>query len=453
MVSDNPLDSGPLAAPPGGAPQSPRGSAPAPDAPEILSGTNPLVAAANPLLNLIPQLRATIQHPDPGAVREYLVREVQAFEARARALGIQPETIVGARYCLCTALDETAAQTPWGGSGIWSRHSLLVTFHNETWGGEKFFQLLAKLAQNPQQHGQLLELMYYCLALGFEGRFRIVDNGRTQLETLKQRLLQILRQIKGEYERPLALHWEPAQAPARKSWELLPLWVAAALAALIGLTAYLWFLFSLADLSGNLFALINGIRAPRITVTRPPAATPRFAKFLEPEVREGLVTVSDESDRSVVVLRGDGLFDKGSVVVKDRYVTVLNRIAEALNQVGGAVLVTGYTDNTPIQTARFPSNWHLSQERADVVRRMREGRLATPNRVKSEGRADAEPVAPNDTPANQARNRRVVITLLIPPPDRDAQLQSAPRTLPGAPPPLTGATPSPAPAPAPAAPR
>ena len=75
---------------------------------------------------------------------------------------------------------------------MWSRHSLLVTFHNETWGGEKFFQLLAKLAQNPQQHAHLLELMYYCLALGFEGRFRIVDNGRTQLETLKQRLLTIL---------------------------------------------------------------------------------------------------------------------------------------------------------------------------------------------------------------------------------------------------------------------
>ena len=69
-----------------------------------------------------------------------------------------------------------------------------MTFHNETWGGEKFFQLLAKLAQNPQQHGWLLELMYYCLALGFEGRFRIVDNGRTQLETLKQR-----RYVRGTY--------------------------------------------------------------------------------------------------------------------------------------------------------------------------------------------------------------------------------------------------------------
>ena len=145
------------------------------------------------------------------------MREVQAFETRARALGVSNETILGARYCVCTALDETAAQTPWGGSGVWSRHSLLVTFHNETWGGEKFFQLLAKLAQNPQQHAHLLELMYYCLALGFEGRFRIVDNGRTQLETLKQRLLTILHQVRGEYERPLALHWQPAVTPAKRS--------------------------------------------------------------------------------------------------------------------------------------------------------------------------------------------------------------------------------------------
>lgn len=425
MVAKSPLDIDPLDAP-ASAPY-PSAQPTTPDGPLLLSGTNALVAAANPLLNLIPQLRATVQHPDPGQVREYLVREVQAFEARARTLGISAETIVGARYCLCTALDETAAQTPWGGSGVWSRHSLLVTFQNETWGGEKFFQLLARLAQNPQQHAHLLELMYYCLALGFEGRFRIVDNGRTQLETLKQRLVGILQQVRGGYERPLAEHWAPALAPARKTWELLPLWVAAALVALIGTAAYLWFLFSLSDISGNLFATISQIRAPRITVMRPPAVVSRLSKFLEPEIREGLVTVSDESDRSVIVLRGDGLFDRGQTIVKDRYVNVLNRVADALNQVHGAVLVTGYTDNTPIQTARFPSNWHLSQERADVVRRMLEPRLNSANRVRSEGRAEADPVAPNDTPANQARNRRVVVTLLLPPPDRDAQLSAIPR--------------------------
>src|SRR5450631_3661087 len=130
------------------------------DLPPLDVGSSPLLRAANALLNLIPQLRVMAAHPDPQALRDYLVNEVKRFEAAARAGGAASDTVVGARYCLCTALDETAAQTPWGGSGVWSRHSLLVTFHNETWGGEKFFQLLSRLAQNPQQHRDLLEMMY-----------------------------------------------------------------------------------------------------------------------------------------------------------------------------------------------------------------------------------------------------------------------------------------------------
>lgn len=142
------------------------------DLPEIRSGINPLVSAANHLLNLIPQIRSLRESGNPAALRDYLVQQIQEFEQRARTSGATPETVIGARYCLCTALDETAAQTPWGGSGNWGKHSLLVTFHNETWGGEKFFQLLAKLTQNPLQHRELLELMYVCVALGFEGRDR-----------------------------------------------------------------------------------------------------------------------------------------------------------------------------------------------------------------------------------------------------------------------------------------
>jgi len=408
-------------APPPGLPAGPPGQTPpgaGAELPEIVSGTNPLVAAANPLLNLIAQLRATVQVPDPARVRDFLVSEIQSFETRAKAAGIPNETIVGARYCLCTALDETAAQTPWGSSGVWSRHGLLVTFHNETWGGEKFFQLLARLAQNPQQHGQLLELMYYCLALGFEGRFRIVDNGRTQLETLKQRLAQMVRQNRGDFERALSLHWKGIASVAKKGWELLPLGVVGAVTLLLAVGLYLWYAFSLARQSDDVFAAIGAIRAPRIAVTKP-AAAPRLARFLEPEIREGLVVVRDDADRSVVTLRGDGLFDAGSTVVKDRYIPVLSRVANALNEVGGAVLVTGHTDSSPIRTVRFPSNWHLSQERADVVRGMLAERLAAPSRVRAEGRADTEPVAANDVPENRARNRRVEVMLLVPPNARE----------------------------------
>ena len=96
MSGDNPLEAAPSPPPSAAGPRTPIID----EGPVLLSGSNPLVAAANPLLNLIPQLRATIQHSDPTQIREYLVREVQAFETRARALGVSAETILGARYCL-----------------------------------------------------------------------------------------------------------------------------------------------------------------------------------------------------------------------------------------------------------------------------------------------------------------------------------------------------------------
>ena len=86
-----------------------------------------------------------------------------------------------------------------------------MTFHNETWGGEKFFQLLARLSQNPREHILLLEMINYCLLLGFEGRYRVLDNGRTQLETIKQRLWQMIRGVRGSYPPPLSPH--PKIAP------------------------------------------------------------------------------------------------------------------------------------------------------------------------------------------------------------------------------------------------
>jgi len=386
------------------------------DLPEIISGTNPLVTAANPILNLIPQLRATSHHPDPAGLRDFLVEQIKVFELRARQAGIGNETVIGARYCLCTALDETAAQTPWGGSGSWSRHSLLVTFHNETSGGEKFFQLLSKLAQNPQQHHDLLELMYFCLAMGFEGRFRISDNGRSQLDTLKQRLVNILATTKGETQRPLSQHWKGEAPKKQRAWLYLPVWVLACMVGVIAAVIYLWATFGLADLSDDLFASINSLRMPHVvmeTVAPPKPTPPRLAKFLEAEIRQGLVVVRDGPDRSVVTLLGDGLFGSASSVVLDRYIPVIARIGDAMNSVPGNIVVTGYTDNTSIRSLQFPSNWELSQARADSVKQLLDAKLTVPARTKAMGRGADDPIAPNDTPINRAKNLRVEITLMV----------------------------------------
>jgi type VI secretion system protein ImpK len=394
------------------------------DLPDVVSGANPLVAAANPVLNLVPQIRGLLKLDDPTQLRLYLIDKIKVFEREAQRRNIAPDVIIGARYCLCTLLDEAAAQTPWGGSGAWSRLSLLVTFHKETWGGEKFFQLLSKLAQNPQQHRDLLALMYYCLCLGFEGRFRIVDNGIAQLETLRQRLWQILRDSTPERPDTLSPHWRGENDPGRRGWRLLPAWVIASVALLIGVLTYVWFTFALANQSDKVFAQIGGIRLAKAPMPPPKPAVPapvRFTKFLEPEIREGLVTVRDEADRSIVILRGDSFFASGSAMIRDRYMPTLKRISDALNTVKGNVIVNGYTDNVPIRTLQYPSNFHLSQDRANHVMNILTRGLNDSSRIHAQGLGESDPVAPNNNADNRALNRRVEIVLMVAPTVQSAQ--------------------------------
>lgn len=378
-----------------------------------VTGINPLVTAANPLLNLIPQLRNTAQHSDPAGLRDQIVQLIKAFETRARAAGVTDQNIVAARYALCTALDETAASTPWGGSGIWARNSLLVLFHNEVFGGEKFFQLLSKLAENPQANRDLLELMYICLAFGFEGRYRVLDNGRSQLEALRERLAQILRKTAGEYERDLSPRWQGVMTSRPKILDVLPFWIAAALALALLLGTFVFYRFQLGDMSDQAKAQIDAIRVVTPTpVKAAPAPTPRLATFLAKEIAEGLVAVRDERNMSQVTIRGDGLFEPGSAIIAPKFLPLIDRIATELNKVPGKVQITGHTDNQPMRSMRFPSNWHLSEERARSVMRLLTQTVAA-DRVSAEGRAEAEPIADNASPDGRSRNRRIEISLYV----------------------------------------
>ncbi len=381
------------------------------DATAVKSGLNPLVTAANPLLNVIPQLRASAQHPNPAALRDTLAQGIRQFEARARAAGASTEKIIVARYGLCALIDETATSTPWGASGAWAQHGLLALFHNEVEGGERFFQLLAKLAENPQANLDLLEFMYVCIQLGFEGRYRIAEGGQRQLEAIRQRVLSIVRKQRGDYERDLSPSWRgvPAVQPRLAG---LPMWVIGAVTALLLVGIYLGFRLSLSGTSDRLAAEIAALRVATYVEPRP-APTPRLAAYLADEIRRGLLNVDDRSDRSVVTILGDGLFRPGEPTVTAADQWLLFRIADALASLPGQVDVVGHTDNAPIRTLRFPSNWDLSRARAESVAGLLASRTA-PGRIHAEGRGDADPIAPNDTPGGRARNRRVEITLYVP---------------------------------------
>lgn len=389
------------------------------------SNNNPLVAAANGLLNAIPQIRHSVTHDDPGGLRQRLIDEMRQFEMNCQRAGLPYEVIIGARYCLCTALDEAAALTPWGSRGVWPGHGLLVTFHNETWGGEKFFQLLARLSQNPREQVVLLELINYCLQLGFEGRYRVLDNGRSQLETIKQRLLQMIRSVRGGYAPPLSPHPEDHPVTRKLCRPVVPLWACTALVGFLACLFYILLNWRLGDATSPVLASVWQMPLPEVTIHNPappPPAALNLKGFLRPEIEQGLVSVKDEADQSVVTLKGDGLFTSGSTAVRGRYDAVLDRVAQAMNNVSGRILVIGYSDNVPIRSARFASNYELSLARAQSVQERLQQHLSQPERAKAEGRGESNPLVPNTTAENRARNRRVDITLLVSPQNTRAEL-------------------------------
>ena len=380
---------------------------------DVVSGSNPIIAIANPILNMIFQIRTLVHNPDPSKLRNYLIEEIKKFEARAKYEGVSQEHLAAARYCLCTVIDETAAQTPWGGGGVWAKYSLLVTFHNETWGGEKFFQILSKITQAPALHLDLIELMFYCISLGFEGRYKVVSNGQSQLEVLRRRLAEIIADNRSEKVRAFSIRWQGVAKDRRPMWNALPVWVSAAIFLFFSVILYSILSFKLSDRSDFTFGSISKIHLPELPVfSQSPARASTLTLLLQPEIDANLVRVNETASVATVILLGDGLFNSGSIDINAPYKPVLRKIADAIDEIGNGVIVSGHTDSQPIRTARFPSNWHLSMERARSVAQLLSLFIQNKSlKMNVEGLGSAEPVASNGEAQGRALNRRVEIKI------------------------------------------
>ncbi|RRV03893.1 DotU family type VI secretion system protein [Pseudomonas sp. v388] len=405
---------------PAGAPQ-PQAPLQVPSAPLSggqAQGLNPLESAAGPLLALLTRLRSTIAHPAPASLRAQLLAYLRQFEERAEEAGVVRNDVLLARYVLCTALDEAVMSTPWGSTSEWGKQSLLITVHNEAWGGEKVFQLLDHCLQSPRERLYLLELLYLCMCLGFEGRYRVMNNGRSELEALRERTSAAIRSARGEYERELSPHWRGLTMARDRLTQFMPPWVGVA----IGLALLLLLLFVLRlKLASDAEPVFKNIHAlgeiPVQSIDRPVVQPklverPRLAGFLAEEIKAGKVAVEDAVDRSVVTIRGDELFASGSATIVDDFQPLMLRIADAIRKVKGDVRVAGHSDNRPIATLRFPSNWALSEARAEQVLHILAAKTGQPQRFTAEGRSDTEPLASNATAEGRAKNRRVEITVL-----------------------------------------
>ncbi|KXO80548.1 type IVB secretion system protein IcmH/DotU [Stutzerimonas stutzeri] len=188
---------------------------------------NPLVAAASPLLSEVVRFKHSLESEDLQALHGQLSSAIKLFEHRALHDGAESSQVMAARYVLCTVLDEAVVTTPWGNESEWSQMSLLSSFHNETFGGEKFFQLLERLSRNPVKHLPMLELMYLCLSLGFEGKYRVLPRGMLELEAVRDSLYRQIRQMRGDIPRELSPHWEGLKDTRRRLVRIVPWWMVA----------------------------------------------------------------------------------------------------------------------------------------------------------------------------------------------------------------------------------
>ena len=125
------------------------------------------------------------------------------------------------------------------------------------------------------------------------------------------------------------------------------------------------------------------------------------------------IQVIHSDDETRLVFEDQILFDFGKDAINPEGFPLLNKIAQALIDVPYRLRVEGHTDNVPIRTKRFPSNWELSAARAvNVVKYFIRVSKLDPQRLSAVGYGDSRPVVPNDTPFNRAKNRRVEILLL-----------------------------------------
>jgi type VI secretion system protein ImpK len=192
---------------------------------------------------------------------------------------------------------------------------------------------------------------------------------------------------------------------------------------------YLGFDFALAGQSDIPFAELFGLppRGPiqiaRVEPVPPPPAQPpppvvensvtaKLHKFLEPEIQQGLVVVLEDQQSVTVRLTAKTMFASGEATLSPTYLPLLNRIADALQDEKGDVMVNGYTDNQPIRTVRFPSNFQLSQERAEAVAAIIGSKLSDQKRLHAQGKGEADPIATNDTAEGRQQNRRTEIVLV-----------------------------------------
>jgi len=379
---------------------------------------SPLLRAADALLESVAHLRGISAPADAAALQAQLKQQLADFEAEATARGVSRGHVDAARGLLCGFVDEVIAATAWGAHERWARQRLQQMHGGVRGAAQDPFDLLQALFEDPVTHAPLIELFYVCIALGFEGRMKNTPHARVRLDTLAARLRTLLPTA----PRTLSPHWQGQATRGHRDLAPLPLWVVAALGGVALLALWLALNARLDARTRPVFSRIAALPIELQGTTGRLASRPRLAAALQADMAAGRIEVRDEAQRSVITLPADTLFTAGTARLGPQAGDVLARVAQALRgpagETLGEVMVIGHGDATAPASLQFPSNWHFTRARAQAVADALAALRVPPART--EGRAEFEPRAPNSTPEERAKNRRIEIELRLPRPDEGA---------------------------------
>ncbi|HZZ87407.1 MAG TPA: type IVB secretion system protein IcmH/DotU [Caulobacteraceae bacterium] len=383
---------------------------------------NVMVDLAAPVLALAANVRAGRAQIGLPQLHAQATNLIAAFERAMQQASYADEQKQRAKYALCATVDDIAQNLPGQAAdgAEWARRSMTVRFFAENIGGDRFWQLVDDMLSRPVENRDLIELFHACLAAGFEGRFRVMGDGRRRLDEVMSRLYAALEHVRSLSQTELSPHWRGQPTPMSKVgfWGPIILAGAAALGGLFLIYVVLrLILMQTSDPALTAIKALNPsdpLRLSRAAVA-PPAPTSTqlqtLQTFLAPEIAQHLVVVLQDATTVRVRTTVGELFKSGSDQLNPGHEALFQRIGAAVETQPGPVKIEGDADSDRVASLSFPDNFALSKARADTVAAIIKAKLSDAGRVTTVGLGDSQPIASNDTAAGKSQNRRVEVVL------------------------------------------
>ena len=173
---------------------------------------NALINAFASLLEFAPEMESALAPDNPETLRTRLLEELIRARDAVVAGGSPMARADQAAWVVAALLDDLALNTPWGGASAWPRQPLVVMLRGDVDAGTQFFARLEELERHPNRDRDLLELQYYCLALGFRGKYRVAARaGDRSINAVRVATARFLRNADAEGA-PLSPHWRGVDA-------------------------------------------------------------------------------------------------------------------------------------------------------------------------------------------------------------------------------------------------